>query len=176
MLRDAGIPFQVKTVDTDESYPRDLPVEAVAQHIAQNKARAAATFIERGDEIILAADSVVVLDGEIFGKPSGVEDAKRILRRLSGRVHEVFTGVCLLSKQKEKLFTDCSRVHFHPITEEEIAFYIEQFRPFDKAGSYGIQDWIGLCKVRAIEGSYANIMGLPIDRVYHELKAWQLHV
>lgn len=170
LLKQAGFEFEVNAVDIDEEdYPKDLPVEEVAAYLAQQKARAAQHFITN-DEIIIASDSVVIVENEIFGKPIDYQDAVRILRALSGRVHRVITGVCLLSKEKEDVFSDVAKVHFDKLNDEEIEYYIHTYQPYDKAGAYAIQEWIGLCKIIKIEGTYANIMGLPVHLVYEKLK------
>lgn len=170
LLKQAGFEFDVKSVDIDEDdYPSDLPVMEVAAYLAHQKALAAKHFIEN-DEIILTSDSVVILGNEIFGKPIDYQDAVRILQALSGQMHLVVTGVCLLSKEKEVLFSDIANVYFDTLNNEEIDYYIKAYEPYDKAGAYAIQEWIGLCKISKIEGTYPNIMGLPINRVYNELQ------
>ena len=168
LLEQAGFTFEVKTKPIDESFPEDMPVDEVAGYLARRKAHAAREFIT-GEEILLTADSVVILGDAIYNKPEDAADARRILRALSGRVHRVITGVCLLSRDKERVFSGESRVHFAELTDEEIDYYIRTCRPFDKAGAYAIQEWIGLCKIDRIEGTYSNIMGLPVDLVYREL-------
>lgn len=168
LLREAGFQFEVKTNEVEETYPPETPVDEVAEYLARKKAYASSHFIQT-DEIILAADSVVILDGIIYGKPLDAADAKAMLQKLSGQIHRVITGVCILAKDQEKSFSAESRVQFEPLSSEEIDHYIETFKPFDKAGSYAIQEWIGLCKISRIEGTFANIMGLPVDRVYREL-------
>ncbi|MDX2068172.1 MAG: Maf family nucleotide pyrophosphatase [Haliscomenobacter sp.] len=168
LLREAGFNFTIKTTEVEETYPPDTPVDEVAAYLARKKAYASREFIQE-DEIILAADSVVILDGIIYGKPIDAVDARQMLQKLSGQLHRVITGVCLLSKEREKVFSAESRVQFEPLSEAEIDFYVEKYRPFDKAGSYAIQEWIGLCKISRIEGTFTNIMGLPVDRVYREL-------
>jgi septum formation protein len=170
LLKEAGIPFEIKPVEVDESFPKGLSVMEVAAYLARKKGRAAGKYIESDRDIILAADSVVVLDGRIYGKPVNRADAVRILQALSGQVHQVITGVYLASAQRETVFSDISSVHFQWLTETEIDYYVDHYHPFDKAGSYAIQDWIGLCKVSRIEGTYSNIMGLPMEKVYRELK------
>lgn len=170
LLKQAGFEFEVNAVDIDEEdYPKELPVEEVAAYLAQQKAQAAKHFITN-HEIIIASDSVVILDNEIFGKPVDYQDAVRILRALSGKMHLVITGVCLLSKDKEDVFSDVARVYFEELNDEEIEYYIQNYQPYDKAGAYAIQEWIGLCKISKIEGTYANIMGLPVHLVYEKLK------
>ncbi len=168
LLQQAGFRFEVKPQEADESFPEDMPVDEVAPFLALRKAHAARHFLT-GDEVLLAADSVVILGGAIYNKPADAADARRILRALSGQVHRVITGVCLLSKVKERLFSGESRVHFARLSDEEIDYYIRTCRPFDKAGAYAIQEWIGLCKIDRIEGTYSNIMGLPMDLVYKEM-------
>ncbi len=169
LLKEAGLDFVVKTKDTEESYPADLEVDKVAEYIAKKKAYAAREFIE-DDTILLAADCIVTLGNKIYGKPKDAEDAFRILSELSGKTHKVITGVCLLSNTKEKVFSSVSKVEFELLKEEEIRYYIDKFQPFDKAGAYAIQEWIGLCKIKKIEGLYSNIMGLPMAKVYKELE------
>lgn len=169
LLREAGIPFEVKTRDTPEDYPADLPIEDVASYIARKKAKAANDFLEK-DTILLTADSVVVLGNKVYGKPRSKKEACQFLRELSGKAHKVITGVCLLSSEKEVTFSSESIVHFANLSEEEISYYVETFKPFDKAGAYAIQEWIGICKIKKIEGTYTNIMGLPVDRVYQALE------
>lgn len=168
LLQQAGFHFEVKPQEADESFPEDMPVDEVAPFLALRKARAARHFLT-GDEVLLAADSVVILGGAIYNKPADAADARRILRALSGQVHRVITGVCLLSKVKERVFSGESRVHFARLSDEEIDYYIRTCQPFDKAGAYAIQEWIGLCKIDRIEGTYSNIMGLPMDLVYKEM-------
>lgn len=170
LLKQAGFEFEVNAVDIDEdNYPRDLPVAEVAAYLAREKAQAAKHFITN-DEIIIASDSVVILDNEIFGKPSDYNDALRILRALSGRMHLVITGVCLLSTEKEEVFSEVAKVYMEELSDEEIDYYIHTYQPYDKAGAYAIQEWIGLCKVSKIEGTTSNIMGLPIHLVYQKLR------
>ncbi len=169
LLREAGFDFSVQTFDVDESFPPEMPPEEVAPWLAQRKAEAAAHLIQ-GDEIILAADSVVILGRQIFNKPASYEEAFGMIRALSGRQHTVITGVCLLSKEKEKVFAGVTKVWFSELSDEEIDYYIRTCEPFDKAGSYGAQDWIGHCKITRIEGTFQNVMGLPVDLVYAELK------
>ncbi len=165
-----GFGFDVRTLDTDESYPEDLPAEAVAEYLARKKAEALRDTLAPG-ELLLASDTTVVLEGRVYNKPTDYEDALRILGELSGKVHTVYTGVCLLALDVERSFCEASRVHFRPIGPEAMRFYLDKFRPYDKAGSYATQEWIGLTHIERIEGSYTNIMGLPTQRLYEELKA-----
>lgn len=169
LLKQAGIPFEVRPVEVDESFPPSLPASEVAGYLAEKKAMAAQHLVGPG-EILLTADSIVALDQQIFGKPVDAADAARILRALSGKTHQVYTGVCLWTPEKKRVFTGISNVHFGVLQEEEIEFYIRKYQPFDKAGAYAIQEWIGLCKVDRIEGTFSNIMGLPMELVYTELR------
>ncbi|MCB0632189.1 MAG: septum formation protein Maf, partial [Lewinella sp.] len=168
LLTAAGIPFRIETNEVEEDFPEDMPVEQVAAFLARKKAQAAKDFI-KNREVVLAADSIVILDDQIFGKPENRDHAIEILHELSGNIHQVITGVCLLSSDKERVFSGYSKVHFAPLTLEEIEYYIDTFQPYDKAGAYAIQEWIGLCKITRIEGTYTNIMGLPMELVYQEL-------
>ena len=169
LLEQAGFSFTIKTKDVEESYPDSLDAHDVAPFLAEKKAMACADFLYSKDDILLTADSVVILDNVIYGKPKDFEDAKRILENLSGRIHDVVTGVCLMSKNKKRVFSSVSNVHFNSLSEEEIDFYLKKYKPYDKAGSYAIQEWIGLCKISKIDGTYSNIMGLPMEAVFNEL-------
>lgn len=168
LLKEAGFQFEVKTKDVEETYPAELPIDEVAGFLAHKKATAAQEFIQN-DEIIIAADSVVILDGVIYGKPVDYDDAFQMLRKLSGQLHRVITGVCLLSATNVKVFSAESKVQVEAMSDAEIDFYVQKYQPYDKAGSYAIQEWIGLCKISRIEGTFTNIMGLPVDLVYREL-------
>lgn len=152
----------------DEIYPRDLPLEEVPLYISRNKARAFEPGLKPG-EVLVTADTVVLLDGEVIGKPVDADDAKRMLRRLSGRTHVVVTGVTLTTDQGMETFSERTEVDFAPLTDEEIAFYVDTCRPLDKAGSYGIQEWIGHIGVKAVRGDYYNVMGLPLHHLYRRL-------
>lgn len=169
LLAEAGFSFEIRTKDTDESYPADLDVNEVAAYIARKKAIAAKELVA-DDEILLTADTIVVLGDTIYGKPKDAADAIQILKALSGKMHLVITGVCIMNKDKESLFSSVSKVFFKDLTDEEIRFYVDKYQPFDKAGAYAIQEWIGHSKIYKIEGTYTNIMGLPIDRIYDALK------
>ena len=169
LLTQAGIPFIVQALDVPEDYPADLPVDDVAIYLADKKAEGARHLLETDHDVLLTADSVVILDDCIYGKPVDYADAVHILTRLSGRVHKVITGVCLLSRRRKVTTFGESLVHFLPLTREDIDYYIEKYQPYDKAGAYAVQEWIGLCKISRIEGTYSNIMGLPVDKVYEAL-------
>lgn len=164
------LPYTVITIDgLDESYPDTLPVSEVSEYIANRKADA---FLQRigGEELIIAADTVVICQGKILGKPKNAEDAVNMLKFLSGKTHEVTTGVVVASKEKRSSFTTSTKVTFANLSEEEIRFYVDFYQPLDKAGAYGIQEWIGAAAVEKIDGSFYNVMGLPIHRLYQELK------
>ena len=169
LLKEAGFEFTVQAFDMDESFSSDMPVEEVAPWLAQGKAQAAKHLI-LDQEIIIAADSVVILDNVIFNKPADAEEAFQMIRALSGKQHTVITGVCLLSREKELVFSGITKVWFESLTDAEISYYISTCKPFDKAGSYGVQEWIGHCKINKIEGTYANVMGLPVNLIYERLK------
>ena len=169
LLDEAGFWFDVILLPFEEIYPDDMARHEVAIYLAEEKAKAASHLIH-GDEILLTADSIVVLNDFIFGKPKDEKEAYKILAHLSGKKHMVYTGVCLKDSLKLISFTGKSEVFFRELNHEEIMWYIQQYKPFDKAGSYAIQEWIGLCKISHIQGSYANIMGLPTDLVYESLK------
>lgn len=171
LLEQAGFNFEVRPQNIKEDYDPNLAVEEVAPYLAQMKAQAAKSIASDG-EIILAADSVVILNGKIYEKPADVQDATRMLKALSGQEHTVITGVCLLDSYQKKVFSGVTTVQFETLSDQEIAFYINTYKPFDKAGSYGIQEWIGLCKITKIVGTYANVMGLPVHLVYEKLATW----
>ena len=170
LLAGLGFPFEVRVLEgIDESYPHDLPVSEVALYIAGKKAEAYRQAIT-DDELIITADTVVIVGDEILGKPVDEADAVRMLRELSGRTHQVTTGVCLLSSDQESRFAVTTDVTFKTLTDEEIQYYVSHYKPFDKAGAYGIQEWIGYIGVTGLHGSYYNVMGLPVQRIYSELQ------
>ena len=170
LLSILGLDFESKTLPgIDESFPDTLRDEDIPKHIASKKADAYRTLVT-GNELVITADTIVYVDGEVLGKPKDEEDARRMLRLLSGRSHEVITGVCILTKEQQQTFAVTTDVTFDALSEEEIDFYIEKYKPYDKAGAYGIQEWIGLVGVSKLEGSYFNVMGLPVQRLYKELK------
>jgi septum formation protein len=163
LLHLAEIDFEVIVANTDESYPAGLSFEETAMHIAKNKALVVAK--NNVDRTILAADTIVVCNNKIIGKPIDREDAIAILTQLSGNVHDVITGVCILQNEEEILFADSTTVSFHSLTQEQIIFYVDKYKPYDKAGAYAIQEWIGAVGIKKIEGDFYNVMGLPISRV-----------
>ncbi|MGQ1891425.1 Maf family nucleotide pyrophosphatase [Thermophagus sp. OGC60D27] len=171
LLKKTGIPFSIgKGRDVDESYPEDLPINEVALHLARLKSDAWKDIWMQPDQMVITADTIVALDNEVIGKPENRDHAIQMLKRLSGRSHQVMTGVVIRTVKKEKAFSDITTVHFKPLTSEQINYYIDHYKPYDKAGAYGIQEWIGLIGIESIEGSYFNVMGLPVSRLMEELK------
>jgi septum formation protein len=174
LLEWAEIPFEVMVKETDESYPENLSVDLIAVHIARNKALAVKELIAPNGtplaNTIIAADTIVVLNKEVIGKPKDRQDAIKILSNLSGQIHHVVTGVVILSSTKEIAFADTTEVAFHHLTEQEIIFYVDKYQPYDKAGAYAIQEWIGVVGIRSVKGDFYNVMGLPVSRVVQELK------
>jgi septum formation protein len=168
LLRLMDIDFRIVLKEVDESYPTGLSPEEVAVYIATKKAEAFDEDIT--DEVVLTADTIVVIDGQILGKPETPEHAVEMLKMLSGRVHRVITGVCLLYNGQYNKFYDVSEVFFRKLMDEEISSYVEKYSPLDKAGSYGIQERIGLIGIECINGSYTNVVGLPTEKVYQQLK------
>lgn len=170
LLGGLGVDYEVKTIPgVDESYPETLKGEEIPVYISRAKAAAYLSSIEDND-LIITADTIVWLDGKVLGKPVDETDAKCMLRQLSGKTHQVITGVTLSTATFQKSFAVTSEVEFAPLSEDEIDFYVEHYRPLDKAGAYGVQEWIGFIGVRNLVGSYFNVMGLPIQRLYQELK------
>ncbi len=169
LLAGLGISYEVRTLPgIDESYPADLPVEQIAEYIAAEKAAAYQRQMA-ADELLITADTIVVVAGEVMGKPHDADDARRMLRKLSNCTHQVITGVCLTTVEKQRRFSVITDVTFKALTDAEIDYYITNYRPFDKAGAYGIQEWIGYIGVTGLHGSYFNVMGLPVQRIYMEL-------
>lgn len=170
LLSGLGLAYEVKTLpDIDESFPEGMDGVEIPAYIARSKADAYRAMMT-SDELIITADTIVWLDGKVMGKPQDAEDARRMLGALSGQTHQVITGVCLTTTDYQKSFSAVTDVTFCCLSDEEINYYVEHYRPMDKAGSYGIQEWIGFVGVESISGSYFNVMGLPIQRLYTELK------
>lgn len=170
LLSGLDLEYEVNIIpNIDESYPSDIPTDDVPEYIANKKAEAYKPFLKDGT-LLITADTVVVLEDKIYGKPIDEADAKKMLHDLSGKTHRVITGVCLTTKDKQRRFSAVSDVRFSTLTNEEIEYYVTKYKPLDKAGAYGVQEWIGHVAVEFISGSYYNIMGLPIQRLYQELK------
>lgn len=170
LLGELGIDFEVRTLQgIDESYPDSLKGEDIPMYISSKKADAYKASMA-DDELIITADTIVYDQGRVLGKPKDAESARMMLRELSGHSHEVITGVSVVTKEKTVRFASTSRVFFDALTDDEINYYVQTYKPFDKAGAYGIQEWIGFIGVTRLEGSYFNVMGLPIQRLYKVLK------
>ena len=168
LLAGLGVDYEVRTLpDVDESYPETLQGADIPLYIAKEKADAYVAMMQPG-ELMITADTIVWLDGKVLGKPQDKEDALQMLRTMSGRTHEVFTGVCITTTDWQRSFTAQTEVRFATLSEEEIAYYVDNFQPMDKAGAYGVQEWIGFIGVENISGSYYNIMGLPVQKLYRE--------
>lgn len=173
LLKELGISFEVAKVDFNENYPSHLKGKEIAIYLAQSKAGYFKSNLTEG-EIVITADTIVWCDEKVLNKPATRHEAYRMLNELSGNTHEVITGVNLLSVNKEKTFSETTKVVFESLTDEEIFYYIDTFTPYDKAGAYGIQEWIGIAACSRIEGSYFNVVGLPVQRLYSELKDFVL--
>jgi septum formation protein len=170
LLSGLDIDFEVRVLNgIKEDYPPSLPADEVAEYIACEKADAYSKTIDE-NELIITADTVVIVDNQILGKPKDNEDACRMLKLLSGKTHDVTTGVCLLTKDLRRTFSVTSHVAFDSLTDEDILYYVNTYQPMDKAGAYGIQEWIGYVAVTSLVGSYFNVMGFPVQRIYSELK------
>lgn len=168
LLEWAEIPFDVMVKDTDEMYPAFLPIEEVPVYIAKNKALAVKAELSH-DRLILAADTIVVLKDKVIGKPASIEDAVNTLKELSGQIHQVITGVVIIKEEIEIAFADITEVEFHTLTDQQIEYYVEHYQPFDKAGAYAIQEWIGVVGIKRVQGDFYNVMGLPVSRVVKAL-------
>ncbi len=170
LLAGLDIPFEVKTLpDIDESFPENLSGTEIPAYIAKAKADAYTQFLDK-KSLLITADTIVWLNGKVYGKPTDKSDAIYMLKALSGKTHEVITGVSLTTTEKQITFTAVSKVKFATLEEEEILYYIEKYKPYDKAGSYGVQEWIGYIGVESLEGSFYNVMGLPVRMLYQHLK------
>lgn len=170
LMKEAGFTFTLEKPDVEETFPASLPVDQVARYLAEKKAEYFRPTMK--DEIIVTADTVVIINNTIINKPQDRDDAIGMLTLLSGKTHRVMTGVCIIAKEKEQTFDDTTEVTFQTLTPEEIAYYVDHHKPYDKAGAYGAQDWIGMVAIEKIVGSYFNVMGLPIHKVYQYLSRW----
>lgn len=172
LLQRMGVNFKVRTLfGIDESYPDSLRGEDIVCYISRNKAKAYQSSMAP-NELLITADTIVYVDGEVMGKPKNAEQAKEMLHKLSGKTHQVITGVTIVTAKRTEHFGVTSQVKFTNITDEEINFYVDNYLPFDKAGAYGIQEWIGIVAVEEIKGSYFNVVGLPVQRLYQKLKTF----
>ena len=171
LLSGLDLDFEVRVLEgIDESYPEGLPADRIALHIAKAKAEAYRQIINP-DDLVITADTIVVLDNQVLGKPHSHDEATAMLRAISGRTHHVITGVALTTLEEQRTLSVTSEVTFKMLTEDEIAYYVDHYKPYDKAGAYGIQEWIGYIGVTGLKGSYFNVMGLPVQRIYQELVA-----
>jgi septum formation protein len=176
LLEWAEIEFEVIVKHSDEDYPPGLDFTEIAIHIARTKAEVVRAFVKSAyhsqhtARTILAADTIVVLEGQVIGKPHNRADAIRILKLLSGKKHQVITGVAILHAAGKEFFADTTEVSFHPLTDEQIEFYVDKYEPYDKAGAYAIQEWIGVIGIASINGDFYNVMGLPVSRVVQALR------
>ena len=172
LLSGLDLDYEVKVLpDIEENYPESLPTAEIPVYIAAEKAAAYQSLMADND-LIITADTVVVLGDEVLGKPTDLDDARRMLHELSGKTHQVITGVCLMTREKQRQFAVITDVTFKELTDEEIDYYVDTYKPLDKAGAYGIQEWIGYIGVTGLNGSYFNVMGLPVQRIYKELKVF----
>ncbi len=167
-MKEAGFDFRVEVRPTDELFPPTMHAAQVAEYLAQHKAEQFGEY--QGEALVLCADTIVVVDTTILNKPADAAEARSMLRQLSGHTHQVITGICLLGPKGYEPASDIAHVTFRELEDAEIDYYIEQYRPYDKAGAYGIQEWIGMVGIERIEGSYYTIMGLPVHKVYQLLK------
>jgi septum formation protein len=169
LLKELGFTFDIVIREFEESFPEGLNGEEIARYVAHSKA---ASFRDEiaDNEIIITADTIVWCNNQVLGKPIDIQDAVRILKKISGNTHEVITGVSVFSKKKEVTFSDSTKVTFEVLSDNDIKYYIDKYKPYDKAGAYGIQEWIGLIACSKIEGSYFNVVGLPVQRLYKELQ------
>jgi septum formation protein len=172
LLEGMGIEFEVKIIPTDESFDVEKHPTDIAASIAIAKASCFKEMVSDGKHLVITADTIVAIDDNILNKPSDTEDAVRMLKMLSGKKHTVYTGVCLATEKGLDAFVQGTEVYFNELTEEEIRYYIEKCKPFDKAGSYGVQEWIGYVGIKKIEGCFFNVMGLPVNELYKKLKKY----
>ncbi|GAB1445097.1 Maf-like protein [Flammeovirgaceae bacterium] len=168
-MKEAGFEFTIEKPEEDESFPFSMPVHEVPRYLAEKKAKSI-EYKLKGNEVILTSDTVVIIDGQILNKPKDRDEAITMLSQLSGKTHTVITAVCLLSKSKVDCFDDSTKVTFKELSENEITYYVDHYKPFDKAGAYGAQDWIGMVGINKIDGSYFTVMGLPMHKVYTHLQ------
>ena len=166
---DLNLKFEIRLKEIKEIYPNHLAAAEIPNFLAELKANAFKDELDDSD-ILITSDTIVWLDNKALGKPTDYDDAVKMLREMSGKMHEVITSVCFMTKSSSSLISETTKVYFNRLTDEEIEYYVSTFQPYDKAGAYGIQDWIGLVAVAKIEGSYANVMGMPVDKVYNYLK------
>jgi septum formation protein len=171
LLKSLGFSFITKPLHADETYPPQFKAEQIPVYLAEHKAKSYSEVLKE-NELLITADTVVWCEDKVFNKPEGFEDGIRMLSELSGKMHQVFTAVCLRSAHKHKVFYDESKVYFKKFKQEEIEYYLTHYKPYDKAGAYGVQDWLGYTGIEKIEGSFYNVMGLPVKKLYEELMVY----
>lgn len=175
LLGDAGLNFKVDAKDVEEIYPSDIPLEEVPTYLAKLKANPFENTLSK-DQLLITADTIVILGDKILGKPMDLEEAKEVIHLLSGKLHKVITGICLTNTDKQIIFSELTEVKFYPLTAKTINQYVEKYQPLDKAGSYAIQEWIGLVGIEYIKGSYSNVLGLPIARLLREMEKFGISI
>ncbi|MFL5753923.1 MAG: Maf family nucleotide pyrophosphatase [Bacteroidia bacterium] len=168
LLKSLGFDFRIRPINADESFSADMKAQEIPLYLAEKKAHAYPEELEEG-QLLITADTIVWLEGKVLNKPEKYDDAVRMLESLSGKMHEVYTGVCLRSNNKQTVFFDVSKVYFKKLKREEIEYYVANFNVYDKAGGYGVQDWLGYIGIDKIDGSFYNVMGLPVKELYEEL-------
>ncbi|MBN2767029.1 MAG: septum formation protein Maf [Paludibacteraceae bacterium] len=171
LLKGLDIDFRIEIIDVDESFPNGMMGVEIPMYLAEKKANAYRSIMQE-NSMLITADTIVWHEGRVLNKPVDEADARKMLSKLSGKTHQVITGVCISTLRKRRVFHVISEVRFARLTETEIDYYLENYKPYDKAGSYGVQEWIGFVGVEHINGSYFNVMGLPVQRLYNELKRW----
>ncbi|WP_222439194.1 Maf family nucleotide pyrophosphatase [Echinicola salinicaeni] len=171
LMQGLFIPFEVRTKDVNEDFPENLKDNEVAAYLAEKKAKAFESDLAP-DELLITSDTTVLVNGKVLNKPMNKEEATSMLKLLSGKPHQVISGVCMMDNNKKTVFSDITEVHFNTLDDQEIEYYIDKCQPFDKAGAYGVQEWIGLAAVHKLVGSFYTVMGLPVHRIYEELKKW----
>ncbi len=171
LLKGLDIDFRIEVIDVDESYPNGMMGVEIPMYLAEKKANAYRSIMQ-DNTLLITADTIVWHEGRVMNKPANEAEARQMLTKLSGKTHQVITGVCISSLRKRRVFHVISEVRFARLTDAEIDYYLDNYKPYDKAGSYGVQEWIGFVGVEHINGSYFNVMGLPVQRLYNELKRW----
>ena len=171
LLKGLDIDFRIEVIDVDESYPNGMMGVEIPMYLAEKKANAYRSIMQ-DNTLLITADTIVWHEGRVMNKPANEAEARQMLTKLSGKTHQVITGVCISSLRKRRVFHVISEVRFARLTDAEIDYYLDNYKPYDKAGSYGVQEWIGFVGVEQINGSYFNVMGLPVQRLYNELKRW----
>lgn len=175
LLRDLGYSFTTRVISTNEEFPTAMPANQVAEYLAREKGKAHIASMA-SDELVITADTTVVLDQQVLNKPGNLIEAKKMLRLLSGRAHQVVSGVCLTTQQQQHSFSDSTTVNFSSLSSDEIDYYVDSYQPLDKAGGYAIQEWIGKAGITRIVGSYYNVVGLPTEKLYQALKSYSLQI